>query len=214
MNVNPDLDKLEKKTATVLYQDGILDMSLGLALIVYGVAAIPYDIWPIQWTVLGMFLIYALFATPLFLVQIYVTKPRIGTVKYKPSRKKKKLGMMIFTSILLIANIVLFILISQGLLQFSGNDFVIAAMFGVVTFFLYVLMAYFMDFSRLYVIGILFSLGVFFMQFFAVLELPLIGRISAMGFGLIIIAIGAVYLYRFLKKYPKPGGQEFAYEQS
>jgi len=83
-----DLDKLEKKTASVLYQDGIFDISLGLVLIVYSLAMFVYDIWPETLTVLFLFISYAVLATPLFLVQAFVTKPRLGIVKYTAKRKK------------------------------------------------------------------------------------------------------------------------------
>ena len=215
MNVNHDLDKLEKKTASVIYQDGIFDMTLGLVLIVYGIATILYYKWPETWVVLSLFLIYAVFATPLFLIQVFVTKPRIGVVKPKPKRKKKRLGMIIFTSILFAANIVIFIVVGQGLVSIPAiNKYVITALFGVVPIFIFALMAYFMDFPRLYIIGVLFGIGVFLMQLFLILDMDLIGQISVMGIGLIIIAIGAVYLFRFLKKYPKLGGQDYEFQRS
>ncbi len=213
METNHDLNKLEKKIATVQFQDGIFDIVLGLALIVYGIASILYEIWTEVWAVLGMFLIYVLLATPLFLVQIYVTKPRLGAVKFKAKRKRKRLGVVIFTAVLLVANIVLLILISQGLLTIGGNVYVISAMFGVIPLFIFALMAYFMDFPRLYLIGALFSVGIFLMQLFTILDLILIGRISVMVMGIIVISIGTVYLIKFLKNYPKIEGHDYEFKK-
>ncbi len=210
---NYDLDRLEKKTASVIYQDGIFDMTLGLVLIVYGVAMFIYDLWPETTVVLILFILYAVLATPLFLIQVFVTKPRLGIVKYTPKRKKKRLGMIIFTAVLFVANVVLFILIANNILQFSGSVYLMAAIFGIVPFIVFVIMAYFLDFNRLYLIGVLFALAVFLMQLFAILGYSLIGRISVMVFGVVIIAIGAVYLFRFLKKYPKVEGDGHEFKE-
>jgi hypothetical protein len=52
------------------------------------------------------------------------------------------------------------------------------------------------------------------MQLFTILDLILIGRISAMAMGAVIITIGAVFLFRFLKKYPKVEGQDYEFKKT
>ena len=209
-----DLNKIEKKTASIIYQDGIFDMTLGLALIVYGIAMFLYDIWPETTVVLIMFGIYAVLATPLFLIQAFVTKPRLGVIKYAAKRKKIRLGIIVFTAVLLVANIILFILIAKNIIQFNGSEYLIATIFGLVPLIVFIIMAYFMAFNRLYLIGVLFSIAFFLMQLFAILGYDLIGRILVMVFGVVIIAIGAVFLFRFLKKYPKVEGEDYEFEKT
>ena len=161
-----------------------------------------------------MFIFYAVFATPLFLLQAFVTKPRLGIVKFAAKRKKKRLGIIIIAATLLVANIVLFILIAKDIVRFSGNDYLIAVIFGLVPLLVFILWAYFLDYKRLYLVGVLFSIGVFLMQLFAIFSMDLLGRFSVIGMGIVIIILGAVSLFQFLKKYPKIAGPDNEFKET
>lgn len=214
MNENLNLNQLEKKTASLIYQDGIFDMTLGLALIVFGIAYKLNEVWPETKIVLFMLGLYAIIATPLFLIQVLVTKPRLGVVKYSTQRKRKQMAMIVAAASLLIANIVAFILITTGVFQFSGDVYLMAVIFGLVPFLAFIIMAYLLDFKRLYLIGALFSIGIFLLNLFAIQNLDLIGTVTIIGLGIGIMAIGAVYLVLFLKKYPKITGQEHEFQET
>jgi hypothetical protein len=206
-----NLDKLERKIGSLVFQDGIFDISLGIALIVYGIASFLYDIWPETYIIVFMLVLYAILATPAFLVQAFITKPRLGTIKYGAKRRKKKYSMIVLAGVFLVANIILFILISTGVIPpFTGNDYVIAAIFGLVPLIAFLLMAYILDFKRLYVIGPLFSMALPIRIISSVLNIELWGNIFLILWGILIIAIGALCLWRFLKKYPK--AEEMEYE--
>jgi hypothetical protein len=203
MDTNYDLNKLEKKAASVIFQDGIFDISLGLVLIAFGIASMLYGILPDPWDSLFGFLLYLIIAVPLFLVQFYVTRPRLGVVKYTSERKQKNMTVIAFGIVILLSNIVVFILIFTDVIQFTGNEYLMAALFGLIPLIIFLAMAYFMDFKRLYIIGPIFSAGFFIKEIFSIQGLNLVGNIIFISLGVIIVTIGIVCLIRFLRKYPK-----------
>jgi hypothetical protein len=213
MDVNYDLEKLEKKTASLIFQDGIFDMSLGLVLIAFGIASLLNDKLGDPWDSLFGFLLYLVIAIPLFMVQIFVTRPRLGEVKLSANRKKKNMTIIAFGLVVLLSNIVVFILIFTEVIQFSGNAYFMAAIFGLIPLILFTMMAYFMDYKRLYIVGSLFSLGFFLKEILSIQNLVLLGNIIFIGLGVAIVTIGVVYLIRFLKKYPKVTVKDYEFEE-
>ncbi|NHJ48695.1 MAG: hypothetical protein FK733_13000 [Asgard group archaeon] len=203
MDVNYNLDKLEKRTASVIFQDGIFDMSLGLVLIAFGIASMLYNILPDPWSSLFGFLLYLVIAVPLFSIQFFVTRPRLGVVKYTTERKQKNMAAIAIGIVILLSNIVVFILIFTEVIQFSGNEYLMAVLFGMIPLIIFLSMAYFMNFKRLYLTGSLFSVGFFIKEIFTIQNLRLAGNIIFISLGVIIVTIGIVCLIRFLKKYPK-----------
>ncbi|NHJ87428.1 MAG: hypothetical protein FK734_18340 [Asgard group archaeon] len=203
MESNHDLDKLEKKTASVIFQDGIFDMTLGLVLVAFGIASLLYNYLPDPWDSLFGFLLYIVIAIPLFLIQFLVTKPRLGIVKFGAKRKKINFVIIAVGVVLLLSNIVVFILIFTNILQFTGNVYLMAVIFGLIPLTVFTLMAYFMSFKRLYLIGTIFSISFTMKEILTIQDFNLIGNILFLSLGVIIIVIGLVCLIRFLKKYPK-----------
>jgi hypothetical protein len=203
MEANYNLEKLEKRTASVIFQDGIFDMTLGLVLVAFGIASLLSNYLPDPWDSWFGFLLYLVIAIPLFLIQAFVTRPRLGVVKYTTERKKKNLAMIAIGTVLLLSNIVVFFLIFLDIIEFTGHGYLMAAIFGLIPTVLFLLMAYFMDFKRLYIIGPIFGLGFTLKEIFSLVSLALVGNIIFISLGVIIISIGIVFLVRFLKKYPK-----------
>ncbi len=203
MDSNNDLDRLEKKTASLNFQDGIFDMTLGLVLVAFGIASLLYNYLPDPWNSLFGFLLYLVIAIPLFLVQFLVTKPRLGIVKYGAKRKKINIAIIAVGVVILLSNIVVFILIFTDTLQFNGNVYLMAVIFGLVPLTIFTLMAHFMSFKRLYLIGTIFSISFTMKEILTIQNFDLIGNILFLSLGVVIISIGLVCLIRFLKKYPK-----------
>jgi hypothetical protein len=147
------------------------------------------------------------------MVQIFVTRPRLGEVKLSANRKKKNMTIIAFGLVVLLSNIVVFILIFTEVIQFSGNAYFMAAIFGLIPLILFTMMAYFMDYKRLYIVGSLFSLGFFLKEILSIQNLVLLGNIIFIGLGVAIVTIGVVYLIRFLKKYPKVTVKDYEFEE-
>ena len=214
LDTNYDLDKLEKKAASAIFQDGIFDMTLGLVLIAFGIAAMLYNQLSDPWDALLGFLIYIVIAVPLFLVQAFVTRPRLGVVKYSLKRKKRNMTIIAIGAAILLSNVIVFILIFTEVIQFSGHTYLMAAVFGVIPLTVFTLMAYFLDVKRLYVIAFLFSSGFFLKEIFSILSYNLVGNIIFISLGVIIVSIGLVFLIRFLKKYPKVVVQDYEFKET
>ncbi|NHJ03286.1 MAG: hypothetical protein EAX90_00520 [Candidatus Heimdallarchaeota archaeon] len=203
MNENIDLEKLEKKAAAAIFQDGIFDISLGHALIAFGIASWLYGVVPETLsTILGI-VIYLAVIIPIWFVNFFVTRPRLGIVKFGIKRRRRSTLVITIVSITLIANIVIFILLFTDVIQFNGQLYLLAAIFGLIPLVIFTGMAFFLSYNRLYVIGPLFSVAIFLKEFLTLQDLELISNIVYTGVGVIIVTIGLVYLIRFLKKYPK-----------
>lgn len=196
-----DLQKAERKAFTIRYQDGLWDVYFGSVLMVFAFA--PFfseslgDFWS---SVVFLPFWLVVFALITWLRKRYV-KPRMGSARYSRERNKKMLRV----------NLVLFAILLAGVLTtlFSTNlpkppAFVLP--FGLSLIFLVTLsvIAYFMDYRRLYIYAILTALA------------PLLGEVLwrlglashhgyPLTFGItsaICIISGLVQFIRFLRQHP------------
>ncbi len=213
MNGNSDLEKLEKKAASSLYQDGIFDISLGHVLIAFGTASWLENHVPETVSTLLALIIYLVVFIPIWLVYFFVTKPRLGTVKFGIKRRRSNAIVIGLVSLVLIVNIVVFTLIFTNVIQFSGHEYLLAAIFGIVPLVIFTAMAYFLSYNRLYLTGFLASMGFFLKELLKLQSLDLYGNIVFISIGAIIVAIGVVCLIRFLKKYPKIKVSSYEYQE-
>ena len=214
MNENLDLEKLEKKAASSLYQDGIFDISLGHVLIAFGTASWLENHLPETVSTLLALVIYLVVFIPIWVVYFFVTKPRLGIVKFGIKRRRSNAIVISLVTLVLIANIVVFILIFTDIIQFSGYEYLLAAIFGLVPLVIFTAMAYFLSYNRLYLTGLLFSAGFFLKELLTLQSLDLYGNIVFISIGGIIIAIGLAYLIRFFKKYPKIKVSSHEYQET
>jgi predicted neutral ceramidase superfamily lipid hydrolase len=125
-----------------------------------------------------------------------VTTPRVGRVKFGMSRKVKRRKVIAIVSISVVATFVLLLL---GMLRLDPSSLVTAPILVVGIALAFGLMAYFMEFPRLYTYGLLFAISI------ALTEALWPSRISGIAFvasGGIALLIGLVMLVRFLAKYP------------
>lgn len=203
VNTNNDLERLEKKAASVIYQDGIFDMMLGHVMIAFGIGMLVSDRIPDPMDGLLGFIIYLAIFIPLVFIQMFITKPRLGVAKFGLKRKRKSMVVIAIVTVILLSNIVLLILTITDVLQFGGHEYLAAALFGLIPLVIFTIMAYFLDFTRLYLIGPLFSIGLFLKEFLTLQNYELYSNIVFISIGVIIVSTGLVFLFRFLKKYPK-----------
>jgi hypothetical protein len=198
------LKEAERKAFRSTFQDGLWDVFLGCFPLQFAIA-------PLLSTSMGDFLSVAVFLPffglvylAIWLLRKYVVTPRAGVVKFGPARVTR---LRKFTLILLVANIAIFILGILAFLNFSAlpeigypialGSFVLAASS---------LAAYFLDFTRLYLYGLLMALS------------PLVGEWLyryhgathhgypiTFGFtAAVIILTGLVIFVRFLRDNPLP----------
>jgi len=207
VNEQIDLGGLEKKAWRSAFQDGIWDIYFGLLFLGLSIASFG-DIFGLPAEIGSMIIV--LFwntMTVLFLIlgKKYITIPRIGYVKFGAKRKKIKKRLVAFLVFnLVLAFLFLFVNISGifELLNIGGiiEPLVIGLL--LITVPLSVL-AYFLEFYRLYVYAIFFGLGLFFSE----LLYPFVGSpldlfLSQGLIGIAVISVGLVYFVQFLRKNP------------
>lgn len=207
-----DLKKLEKKAWKSTFQDGIWDIYLGSLILVMGVSPLLKTLMGLD-NSLGYLLVYIILIIPalliLFLGKKYITIPRMGFVKFGLKRKVKKKRLRIFLLSMVLINIILLILTIRGQLstflnEFPFNRYVVPLFIGLtfVTIPLSIL-GYFMEFERLYLIGILAGLGFFTAELlYPIVGSPLDSALSIGVIGAIIISWGLYFFIHFLRKYP------------
>ncbi|NVM17885.1 MAG: hypothetical protein HWN80_09220 [Candidatus Lokiarchaeota archaeon] len=206
MNEQIDLKVLEKRAWRSAFQDGIWDIYLGLLFL--GLAIAPFgDTFGLP-AELGSMIIVICFNSiaVLFLIlgKKFITIPRIGFVKFGAKRKKTKKRLLAF----LVFNILLaFVFLSvniSGIFEFLNIGGIIEPL--IIGLFLITvplsILAYFLEFHRLYIYAIFFGLGFFNSE----LLYPFVGSpldlfLSLGLVGIAVISIGLVYLVQFLRKY-------------
>ncbi|UCC21256.1 MAG: hypothetical protein JSV62_08260 [Promethearchaeota archaeon] len=208
MTENIDLKSLEKKAYKSTFEDGIWDIFLGLLVLNIGLGPLfsMFINLPEFWDTLIFSIVFCTIAFLIFyLGKKYITVPRIGDVKFGPKRTSKLLKLRIFLSIVFILNVVLFTLPLTGILNYADIQPLLITLilgFGVFTI-PFCIVAYFLDFTRLYYYALSIGLGLFLTD----LLTPIIGFpfdiiIIFSLLGGIIVIIGLVYFICFLRKYP------------
>jgi len=206
VNEQIDLKVLEKRAWRSAFQDGIWDIYFGLLFLGMAIALFG-DTFGLP-TEVGSMIIILIWnsITVIFLIvsKKYITIPRIGFVKFGTKRKKTKKRLLIFLVFnLILAFLFLFVNIS-GIFEWLNIGGLIEPL--VVGLLLITvplsILAYFLEFHRLYAYAILFGLGFFNSE----LLYPLVGSpldlfLSQGLIGIAVILIGLGYLIQFLRKY-------------
>jgi len=198
-----DLDKLETNVFRTTYQDGLLDMFLGIILLQLAVGPLLTDIGLSDFGAAAVFIPIWLSALLLFFqIKRFITKPRIGNIKPGPVRKAKIVKVNIILLVILSAGFLIGLLyedLSQSI------DFLSPLTFSMMILLLASVSAYYFNIIRLYYYGILIAIA------------PLIGEIlwryglvSHHGFPIVfgissfvLITVGVILFIRFLHNYPK-----------
>lgn len=191
MSQDINLKQIERKAWTSYFQDGLWDIFFGLLLLTMGIQGLIYNVW--FTFVIGAAVLVVL------LGKKFITIPRIGKVKFGLKREVRQMKSIAVVGILVLAILIVLMLTLLGLdLPATGKGIRVAIQavgFTVV----FGLIAYFMDFRRLYAYGLFFAIGSVLSELF---DDP-IGPIAFSVAGSIALLIGLVLLARFLRKYPK-----------
>ena len=209
MDKDADLKKLEKRAYRSTFEDGLWDLFLGMIISGFGIAWIG-DLMSLPGT-LGTIIILLPWNVISILIftlgKKYITIPRMGIVKFGKRRKRQRLVLIILLALNVFFALVMLILFSFGAfedLDLSGVFFALIIGLLIITVPLMIL-GIALQFYRLYIIAILGGMCFFFSE----LWYPLVGSPFDMllSFGLIggcFIVLGLIFLFRFIRKYPKP----------
>jgi hypothetical protein len=191
-----NLKKLEKTTAAVIFQTGLLEIVIGLIMIVTALAMIFDDISYYIDIFLVVPIVFIILATR------YIAAPRMGTVKPARKRMRRTAWFLVSVTVFLVIMVILTITgngqSDAGLI--SGRWIVTG-----IIFFICTAIAYFLNFTRMYLYAFLLA-GAFNLSE-EIREHPGIisdGAYAYLMASFVLIVIGCAYLVRFLKKYPLP----------
>ena len=206
MSEEINLKGLEKKAWRSAFQDGIWDIYFGLLILGLAIAPIGYDIGlPAEFGAMIIVLCCNSIAI-LFLIlgKKYITIPRIGFVKFGAKRKKIKKRLLAF----LVFNLVIAFVFLFGNILGIFEWLNVGVLFEPLVIGLLLItvplsvLAYFLEFHRLYIYAIFFGLGFFISEIlFPFVGSPLDLFLSLGLVGIMVIFIGLGYLIQFLRKY-------------
>ena len=195
-----NLRELERRAYLSYHQDGILDIFIGFNILLFSLWILA-DMAYLAGAFVAIFMpIYAQ-------VKKQITVPRLGYVKFAPSRtarlKKTNLLLVIAGVLTLIPGVLLFITTERGLLtpiQLLIDYGMIVI--GIAGMALLAVVAHISEIRRLYAYSILFF-AIFIGGYF--LSIPFFYYL--MTFGAVILFAGLYLLIRFLHMYPLPTGE-------
>jgi hypothetical protein len=205
---NVDLKEIEKKAYRSVFNDGLWDLFTGMLILNLGMGPLfNYFFESLGFlVVLISSLVWNTITLLIFILgKKYITTPRVGYVKFGPKRKSKQLKLTIFLLGVFMVNLILFLLRLTGIIDYSRiQPFLITLLLGFGIFTIpFCVMAYFLDFTRLYYYAFSGGLGFFLTD----LLNPIVGNpldviIIFGSIGGIIVVIGLYFFIHFLKKYP------------
>jgi len=206
MSTKINLKELELKAWTSYFQDGLWDIFLGLLLLAMAVWALLSDVGFSESLGMAIFIgLEVLAMLVLWAGKKIITVPRMGRVKFGPKRKAKLnwVRVVLLLSVLVGAGVFVAGLAIRGNLSERLNAaFFFPAAWIVNVIVVFSLGAYFLDFNRLYLIGVMYALPVpLDILFRKVADIDL----SFIAFGvpaIVILIVGSVMLVRFLRDYP------------
>jgi hypothetical protein len=202
MSQHLDLKALERRAFRSTFQDGLWDIWLGLVFLMFAVSPLLEEAGVSRTTTMILWIGVDVVAfLILWLGKKYVTIPRLGLVRFGLQRQAKlrrlRLVLAVSGLVVLIATLAL----NAG--EKPGEAVVLGA-FAAIIIAVFGLMAYSMDFDRLYVYAVSLALS---LPVGEVLRehagLPDAGYAYFVTAGL-IIAIGIIHFTRFLRDYPLP----------
>lgn len=188
---------IERKVYLSYHQDGLVDVFLGLAILVFG-AYILYE--PGMVAIAGGTI--AVFPVMYAAAKKSVTIPRLGYVKFASQRRNKTRNVLLFLVVAgVLGNVAgVFAMIYRPFVIFLVENYMIVV--GVVGAAIFSLAAYLSEVKRFYAYS-----AINLIAFPSGYILPTAIYQPMILLGAIITISGAFLLYRFLRKYPKRTGE-------
>ena len=189
-----DLGRIEHKVYLSYYQDGLLDILIGLFILGFGMGMADLPAF-IPSTLLTMSILC------FWPARRFISYPRIGYVTFSPERRAKEKKKLAALVILCIAPLMVSIIIMKG---FPSSEWAIwlkrhDVLFGeVILAVLVSIGAILYGVKRLYVYA-----GLTMMVFAAHYLLKTPSHLFFITLGIVILVSGIVMLIRFLRKYPR-----------
>jgi len=204
-----NLKQLERKAWTSFFQDGLLDILMGLALLASGIPALLPGIFTSELSqdaAAAVLMVLALVAY--WAGKRFITVPRIGRAEFSRARKSRQTKAAVIYAISAIAGAIVFLMTMLGLsssppawVQRLGVEGFLALGIGGWMLLILGLGSYFTDYTRGYVIAALYALA---FGGTVLLHNPIMFIVA----GILALLMGLAVFVRFLRTYPKPSELE------
>jgi hypothetical protein len=199
-----NLAQIERKAWMSYFDDGLLDIYLGVLLLILGLSDWFLDWLPSRLWGYGVYAaLVGVACLGFWAGKRYITTPRLGRVLYGPTRQARRRRTRLILLVQIIAGVVVMGVLLATLARPSlagialPRSALLAVAVGVWVMVGLGLVAYGLDFTRGYLIAALYGMG------FAGSELLDSATVFVLA-AAVIAAIGLVVLARFLRKYPVP----------
>jgi hypothetical protein len=203
-----NLKDVERRAWRSTFQDGLLDIFLGLLLLAMAAGAWISDNDFSRGLHMGVFIgleVGALLA--FWLGKRFITVPRMGLVKFGPKGKaRKRRALWVGTGSVLVglAFLVISLVVRGDQSQRMLWDVIIPVGYVLNMLVIFSLGAYFLDVERLYFIGLMYALPIPM----DMLQRGLVGvDLTFLAFGIpavVVLVMGGIVLRRFLRNHPIP----------
>ena len=208
MSPEISLKDVEKRIFQSSIQDGTIEIMVGSVLMMFTIALFLSESLGDFWSTA---VILPFLAGMYWLIQVIrkkIIEPRVGIMKYGPYRKTRLKRMKL---VMLIFNIAALILGFVSFLDFSIlPSWVIPARFSIIVLIGFSLTAYMLEYSRLFLYGIVCSLAIPVGEFlYTRYQVPHHG--FPITFGVIsgvLISIGTITIWRIYKNNPATAGED------
>lgn len=204
MTQDVDLKQIERKAWTSYFHDGLWDIFIGVLVAAWAVGPLLGDLGLSDIWSGVIFLPFVAVACAIFWTgKRFVTRPRMGLVRFGPKRKARLTKIGLVTSALLTVGLVVGIVASMSS---TTSGWVYPAALSAVLLVGFSVGAYFLDFPRLYLYGALLALclpvGEVLFRYAGVAHhgWPATFGVSAA----VMLLIGVTLFARFVRKYPVP----------
>jgi hypothetical protein len=205
MNEKINLKQLEKNAWRATFQDGLWDIYFGLIIMGLGLAPLGRFLGlPETIGVLMLVFCWDIAASLVFIFgKMYISRPRIGLVKFGKIRKKRNKLLAVFLGINVGLTIITFIFTLLGMFQLSLPGYLVMLVIGLIFITIpFSFIAYFIQLKRVYLYALLGGFGLFFSELLdPILDAPFNDLIVFVPFGGMILAFGITVLIHFLRQY-------------
>jgi MFS family permease len=212
MSQKISLKQAERQVFKTATNDGLWDIFIGSFFLQFAIAPLLSRSLGDFWSSFVFLPFWALVLISIWLLRKHVVIPRIGFVKFGATRKKK---LTKFTFLMLVANLIalilgLFLALNPNVI--SGYIYPILLGFTILVFSS--IAAYFLNFARLFIYGLLFLISLMVGEWLFVNF-----KVSHHGFPItfgisagIIIITGLIIFYRLLRENPVPVNESISGE--